>query len=74
MPELPHISGSEAIKLFEKLGFKVVRQRGSHVVLRKEDRGCVIPVHKELAIGTLRSAIKQAGITADDFVNVYKNS
>jgi predicted RNA binding protein YcfA (HicA-like mRNA interferase family) len=74
MPDLPHISGSEAIKLFEKLGFKVVRQRGSHVVLRKEDRGCVIPVHKELAIGTLRSAIKQAGITADDFVNVYKNS
>ncbi|GAB6268829.1 MAG: type II toxin-antitoxin system HicA family toxin [Smithella sp.] len=74
MLDLPHISGSEAIKLFEKLGFKVVRQRGSHVVLRKEDRGCVIPVHKELAIGTLRSAIKQAGITADDFVNVYKNS
>lgn len=74
MPELPHISGNEAIKLFEKLGFKVVRQKGSHVVLRKEDRGCVIPVHKELAIGTLRNAIKQAGITADDFVNVYKNS
>ncbi|MEA1951079.1 MAG: type II toxin-antitoxin system HicA family toxin [Planctomycetota bacterium] len=73
MPELPRISGPRAIKVFEKLGFVVVRQRGSHVVLRKQDKGCVIPVHKELAIGTLRSAIRQAGITPDDFVDAYKN-
>ncbi|HOO40351.1 MAG TPA: type II toxin-antitoxin system HicA family toxin [Syntrophales bacterium] len=73
MPELPHISGNEAINLFERMGFKVVRQRGSHVVLRKDDRGCVIPLHKELAVGTLRSAIKQAGITDADFINAYKN-
>jgi predicted RNA binding protein YcfA (HicA-like mRNA interferase family) len=73
MPELPRISGNNAIKVFENLGFKVVRQKGSHVVLRKDDRGCVIPVHKELAIGTLRCAIKQAGITADEFINSYKN-
>lgn len=73
MPELPHISGKKAIKVFEKLGFKVVRQKGSHVVLRQEDRGCVIPLHKELAVGTLRSAIKQAGINADDFISAYKN-
>mgnify|MGYP001330032473 FL=1 len=73
MPELPHISGNEAINLFERMGFKVVRQRGSHVVLRKDDRGCVIPLHKELAVGTLRSAIKQAGITDADFINGYKN-
>lgn len=73
MAEFPHTSGDKAIKVFEKLGFKVVRQKGSHVVLRKEDRGCVIPVHKELAIGTLRSAIKQAGITDDDFISAYKD-
>lgn len=73
MPELPHISGNEAINVFERMGFKVVQQRGSHVVLRKEDRGCVIPIHKELAIGTLRNAIKQAGIIDVDFINVYKN-
>ena len=48
MAELPRISGNNAIKVFESLGFKVVRQKGSHVVLRKDDRGCVIPVHKEL--------------------------
>jgi predicted RNA binding protein YcfA (HicA-like mRNA interferase family) len=73
MPELPRISGAEAIKVFEKLGFAVVRQRGSHVVLRKQDKGCVIPVHKELAIGTLRSAIRQAGLTPDGFVDAYKS-
>lgn len=73
MPELPHISGAEAIRIFERLGFAVVRQRGSHIVMRRNDRGCVIPQHNELAAGTLRCAIRQAGITPDDFVAVYKN-
>ncbi len=73
MPELPRISGAQAIKVFESLGYVQVRQRGSHVVLRKQDKGCVVPVHKELAIGTLRSAIRQAGITPDVFVNAYKS-
>ncbi|MFA7172939.1 MAG: type II toxin-antitoxin system HicA family toxin [Kiritimatiellia bacterium] len=72
MPELPRISGAQAIKVFEKLGFKVVRQKGSHVVLRKLDKGCVVPIHKQLATGTLKSAIRQASISADDFVNTYK--
>ena len=73
MPELPRISGNQAIKIFESLNFIVVRQKGSHVVLRRGNRGCVIPVHKELAVGTLRSAIKQANISIDEFVNAYKN-
>ena len=73
MAELPKVSGAQAIKIFERLGFRVVRQRGSHVVLRKENYGCVVPIHKELAIGTLKSAIKQAGITAEEFINTYKN-
>ncbi len=73
MLELPIISGKEAIKIFGSLGFKIVRQKGSHVVLRKENKGCVIPIHKELAIGTLRSAIKQAGITIEEFINAYNN-
>jgi len=74
MAELPKVSGAQAIKIFERLGFRVVRQRGSHVVLRKENYGCVIPIHKELAIGTLKSAIKQAGITAEEFISTYDNS
>jgi len=68
MPELPHISGDEAIKTFKKLGFFQARQKGSHVVMRRDDKGCVIPRHKELAVGTLRSAIRQAGITVEEFV------
>lgn len=72
MPELPILSGPEAIKVFNKLGFIVARQRGSHVVLRKGNRGCVIPVHKELALGTLRSAIRQAGISPEIFVETYR--
>ncbi len=71
MPELPRLSGDQAIKIFIKLGFCIARQKGSHVVLRKDDKGCVIPKHKALAVGTLKSAIRQAGISADDFVDAY---
>jgi len=72
MPELPRISGDEAVKIFKKLGFYQARQKGSHIVMRRENKGCVIPLHKELAIGTLRSAIRQAGITVDDFITAFK--
>ncbi|MGD9160149.1 MAG: type II toxin-antitoxin system HicA family toxin [Desulfobacteraceae bacterium] len=73
MPELPRISGDEAIKIFKRLGFYEARQKGSHVVMRREHKGCVIPRHKELAAGTLRSAIKQAGISPDEFLEIYKS-
>ncbi|MBI4791550.1 MAG: type II toxin-antitoxin system HicA family toxin [Deltaproteobacteria bacterium] len=72
MPELPKISGDEAIKIFLKLGFYQARQKGSHVVMRRNDKGCVIPRHKELTLGTLRSAIKQAGISVDEFIAAYE--
>ena len=71
MPELPRISGDEAIKVFVRLGFYEARQKGSHVVMRRQDKGCVIPRHKELALGTLKSAIRQAGLTAEEFVEAY---
>ncbi len=72
MPELPRISGDEAIRIFKKLGFYEARQKGSHVIMRRDDSGCVIPRHKELAVGTLRSAIRQAGITVQEFVDAWK--
>jgi predicted RNA binding protein YcfA (HicA-like mRNA interferase family) len=72
MPEVPRISGEEAIRIFKKLGFHEARRKGSHVIMRRGDKGCVIPKHKELAVGTLRSAIRQAGITVDEFVDVGK--
>lgn len=72
MPELPRISGDEAIRIFKKLGFHQARQKGSHVVMRRGDKGCVIPRHKELAVGTLRSAIRQAGISVEEFVTAHE--
>lgn len=72
MPELPRISGREAIQVLERIGFVRARQRGSHVVLRRDDAGCVIPLHSSLAVGTLRSAIRQAGITPDEFVTAFE--
>ncbi|HEY3974763.1 MAG TPA: type II toxin-antitoxin system HicA family toxin [Candidatus Sulfotelmatobacter sp.] len=72
MPRLPRVSGAEAIRALERLGFVQVRQRGSHVVLKKVGpdgtTGCVVPLHSELAVGTLRGILKQAGIRAEDFV------
>ena len=54
MAELPRVSGKETIRALERLGFKKVRQKGSHVVLKKETEngviGCVVPLHKALAI------------------------
>ena len=67
-PSLPHISGAEAIRALQKLGFVVARQKGSHIVLRKGSVGCVVPNHRELKIGTLSSVLKQAGVSVDDFV------
>ena len=72
MPELPRISGDKAIKVFIKLGFYQARQKGSHVIMRKDNKGCVIPKHKSLAIGTLRNAIRQADITVEEFVEACK--
>jgi predicted RNA binding protein YcfA (HicA-like mRNA interferase family) len=71
MPKLPLVSGAEAVKALRRLGFLVDRQRGSHAVLKKitpeGERGCVIPMHKEVALGTLRSALKMAGVSPEDF-------
>lgn len=71
MPKLPLVSGVKAVKAMQRLGFFVDRQRGSHVVLKKitaeGERGCVIPMHKEVALGTLRSALKIAGVSPEEF-------
>ncbi len=72
MPKLQRVSGEAAIRSLEKIGFKKVRQRGSHVILKKQtsegEIGCVVPLHKELAVGTLRGILKQARLSVDEFV------
>jgi len=72
MPRLRRVSGEEAIRALERLGFRRVRQRGSHVILKKQTPegavGCVVPLHRELAIGTLHGILQQAGVTVEEFV------
>jgi predicted RNA binding protein YcfA (HicA-like mRNA interferase family) len=72
MPKLTRLSGEETIRRLEKLGFRQVRQRGSHVILKKQtskgDIGCVVPLHKELAIGTLHGILKQANLSVEEFI------
>jgi predicted RNA binding protein YcfA (HicA-like mRNA interferase family) len=72
MPKLPRLSGADVIGALATLGFVQVRQRGSHVVLKRVNssgtRGCVVPLHPELATGTLRGVLKQAGISAEEFM------
>ena len=68
MPKLPHISGSEAVRALERLGFEVKRQRGSHIVMRRGAAGCVVPNHREIKTGTLAGVLRQAGVTAEEFI------
>ena len=72
-PRLPRISGEETITVLQRLGFTISRQRGSHVILKKrisneEEIGCVVPLHHELAIGTLRSILRQARVSPEEFM------
>ncbi|MCG2796885.1 MAG: type II toxin-antitoxin system HicA family toxin [Actinomycetia bacterium] len=73
MPKLRRVSSNETIKALERLGFVQVRQRGSHVVLKKTKDsgsiGCVVPLHKELALGTIRGILRQAGVSVGDFLD-----
>jgi predicted RNA binding protein YcfA (HicA-like mRNA interferase family) len=68
-PSLPHVSGAETVRVLERLGFTVVRQKGSHVMLRRGATGCVVPLHRELKTGTLSGVLKQAGVSAEEFLS-----
>lgn len=70
MPPLPVISGAKAVKTFEKAGWRIARQKGSHVILLKSGSiaSLSIPQHRELAPGTLRSLIRSAGLSVEEFI------
>ena len=70
MPKMPRISGAEAVRALQRLGFQIVRQRGSHIVLRRGSSGCVVPNHREIKVGTLAGALRQAGVSVEDFIAV----
>jgi predicted RNA binding protein YcfA (HicA-like mRNA interferase family) len=60
------------VSVLKRLGFAQVRQRGSHVIMRRGERGCVVPMHRELKVGTLSGVLRQAGVDADEFVRTWR--
>lgn len=72
MPRLHPLSAREVCSILQKHGFAIVRQKGSHIILRKElrDRGITVPIpnHSELAKGTLKSIIDQSEIPKSEFL------
>ena len=70
MSKLPIISGKKCIKVLEKFGFIVYRQRGSHVTLVRENppNQTTVPLHKELDRGTLKAILRQTEINLDEFL------
>ncbi len=70
MPKLPTVSGRDFAKAMKKLGYEFDRQTGSHMILRQSaepHRRLTVPDHRELAKGTLRSLIREAGLTVQQF-------
>lgn len=73
MGKLPVVSGEDTVKVLQKIGYEVDHQKGSHIILRQNIspyRRLTVPNHKEIAKGTLKSIIKQAGLTVDEFNNL----
>ena len=68
-PALPVVAGAQVVSALTKGGFERVSQRGSHVKLRRQDgRVVIVPLHRELAIGTLRSIVRQSGLSVEEFL------
>lgn len=74
MATVPVLKPWEVVKAFEKLGWEVARQRGSHIILTKAGHiaTLAVPNHPEVARGTLRSLIMRAGISVEEFLAALK--
>jgi len=73
---LPRISGREVAAAFRRLGYEFDRQRGSHIILRHPQppyRRLTVPDHREVAKGTLRALIREAGITVEEFAALVRS-
>ena len=70
MSKLPVLSGQDLVTMLAKIGYEFDHQRGSHIVLRQSTapyRRVTIPNHKEIARGTLRSIIREVGLSLEEF-------
>ena len=71
--KLPIVSGIDAVRVMRKTGYELDEQHGSHMILRRGDpphRRLSVPNHKELAKGTLRALIREAGLTVEEFARL----
>ena len=68
MPKLPHVSGAAVIRDLSALVSGKARQSGSHVNVRRGSKGCVVPLHGEVKVGTLAGILRQAEVSADEFI------
>ena len=68
--KLPSLSGEDLIKALKRGGFQIVRQKGSHVSLQKGSYKTVVPLHEELAKGTLLGILRQCGLSKDDLIKL----
>ena len=72
MPKLPTPSARKVIRALSGQGFQVVSQKGSHIKMKKiapnEKRVVIVPDHPEIPAGTLKSSIRQAGMTDEEFI------
>ena len=71
MSRIPVVSGKKCVKILEKFGFVVYRQRGSHVTLVRDNppNQTTVPLHKELDRGTLKAILKQTNIGLEEFTD-----
>ena len=74
MSKLPIISGRECIKVLGKVGFYIKRQESSHIILRRDEpfAQVVVPNHRELHKGTLRSIIRDAGMSVGELIDLLR--
>ena len=72
MPTLPNLSGRAVVRAFGRGGWKQARQKGSHIILVKENHWATlsVPDHREVAPGTLRSLIRASGLTVEQFLEL----
>jgi len=74
MPRLPVISGKEAVDAFEAAGWRLARREGRHIILTKAGVPVTlsVPDHREVKRGTLRSLIRKAGLTVEEFISLLR--
>ena len=70
MSKLPLLSWREVIKALNKIGFVVARQKGSHIILVKDDRVVPVPRHDQIKRGLLLEIIAEAGMTKEEFLKL----